>query len=213
MEIKTWQKVVFFGSIAAFVIYVKRHTIGGAIGGALSKLETVQRLMANYAVKWVGTEEVGNNNGFANDMFESMMKQVGWRSSDQWCMYFAKMIHYNSFPNDRDNINKVLNGLSQGSFANATNDATNTYMTTKVNPQVGDIIIFQHLNLPATGHAGVVVKVNNNNTVDTIEGNTSDKNISDGDLVARKTRTSVVGKSIGGDLVLRGFIRKKNLLT
>ena len=66
MEIKTWQKVVFFGSIAAFVIYVKRHTIGGA----LSKLETVQRLMANYAVKWVGTEEVGNNNGFANDMFE-----------------------------------------------------------------------------------------------------------------------------------------------
>jgi surface antigen len=208
MEIKTWHKVAFFGSIAAFVIYVKRNTIGGA----LSKLETVQRLMANYAVQWVGTQEVGNNNGFANDMFQSMMKTVGWRNSDQWCMYFAKMIHYNSFPNDRSNINKILNGSSQGSFANATNDATNTYMTTKENPQVGDIIIFQHKNAPATGHAGVVVKVNNNNTVDTIEGNTSDKNISDGDLVAKKTRTSVVGKSIGGDLVLKGFIRKKNLL-
>ena len=209
MEIKTWHKVAFFGSIAAFVIYVKRNTIGGA----LSKLETVQRLMANYAVQWVGTQEVGNNNGFANDMFQSMMKTVGWRNSDQWCMYFAKMIHYNSFPNDRSNINKILNGSSQGSFANATNDATNTYMTTKENPQVGDIIIFQHKNAPATGHAGVVVKVNNNNTVDTIEGNTSDKNISDGDLVAKKTRTSVVGKSIGGDLVLKGFIRKKNLLS
>ena len=209
MEIKTWHKVAFFGSIVAFVIYVKRNTIGGA----LSKLETVQRLMANYAVQWVGTQEVGNNNGFANEMFQSMMRTVGWRSSDQWCMYFAKMIHYNSFPNDKSSINKILNGSSQGSFANATNDATNTYMTTKENPQVGDIIIFQHKNNPSTGHAGVVIKVNNNNTVDTIEGNTSDKSISDGDLVAKKTRTSVIGNSIGGDLVLRGFIRKKNLLT
>jgi len=208
MEIKTWHKVVFFGSIAAFVIYVKRNTIGGA----LSRIETIQRLMANYAVQWVGTKEVGKNNGFANELFENMMKTVGWSNSDQWCMYFSKMIHYNTFPNDRANINKVLSGSTQASFVKASNDKTNTYTTITENPQVGDIIIFQRKSSPATGHAGVVVKVNNNNTVDTIEGNTSDKNISDGDLVARKTRTSVIGKSIGGNLVVRGFIRKKNLL-
>lgn len=49
------------------------------------------------------------------------------------------------------------------------------------------------------------------NTIDTIEGNTSATNINDGEFVARKKRTSVIGKSIGGDLAVRGFIRKLNV--
>jgi hypothetical protein len=128
-------------------------------------------------------------------------------------MFFAKAIHYNVFknnPTEQAKIDKVLGGRSQESFVNAKNDQSGTY-TTSNTPKVGDIIIFQHKNTPSTGHAVVVVKVNNDNSVTTIEGNTSDKSISDGDLVAKKTRTSVVGKSIGGDLVVRGFIRKLNV--
>jgi len=212
MEIKTWHKVAFFGSIAALIIYIKRDLVKKGIGIGLSKFQTAQRLIAEYAIQWVGTKEVGTNNGFANKTFQDMMKEVGWWDSAFWCMFFAKMVHYNTFPNDRKMINKILNGLSQKSYENARDDKSGTY-TVSNTPQVGDIIIFQHKNAPATGHAGIVIKVNNDNTVDTVEGNTSDKNISNGDLVARKNRTSVIGKSIGGDLVLRGFIRKVNLLT
>jgi surface antigen len=208
MKIKAWQYILFLGSIAAIVVYIKRRTIGKY---AMSN-EAVRSAIARFAVQWVGTEEVGNNNGFANSLFQDMMKKIGWYDSAQWCMYFAKMVHYNTFPNDKANINKVLNGSSQSSYDNAKNDKTGTY-TVATTPQVGDIIIFRHTNSPDTGHAGVVVEVNNDNTVTTIEGNTNDKNISDGDLVAKKKRTSVIGKSIGGDLVLRGFIRKVNLLS
>jgi len=212
MEIKTWHKVAFFGSIAAFVIYVKRDLVKRGIGFGLSKIEAAQKLIAEYAIQWVGTLEVGKNNGWANKTFQKMMQEVGWSNSDQWCMYFAKMVHYNTFPKDRDKINEILNGQSQTSYDNARDDKSGTYTVSKT-PQVGDIIIFVHSNATWKGHAGVVTKVNNNNMVETIEGNTSDKSISDGDLVAKKIRPSIIGKSIGGDLVLRGFIRKVNLLT
>ena len=199
MEIKTWQKVAFVGSIVAFIVYKKRHAISKNIGDFVS----------NYAMKWLGTEEVGNNNGFANDVFQAMMKKVGWRSGEQWCMYFAKAIHYDTFPKDREKINKILNGSSQLSFANAKNDTSGTYsVVTSGKPRKGDIVIYQHTNNKATGHAGVVVGVGDTSFT-TIEGNTNDKNISDGDLVAKKTRPLAYGKTLSGStLALRGFIRK-----
>jgi surface antigen len=210
MEIKTWHKVVFFGSITAFILYASRQKI---VNGAKYVQEKFGDLVNAFAGKWVGVKEIGNNQAFGNDVFQAMMKTVGWKSYDQWCMYFAKAVHYNVFennPTEQAKINNVLVGNTQLSFNNAKNDKSGTY-TTSDTPKVGDIVIFRHSNAPSTGHAGVVVKVNSNNTMDTIEGNTSDKSISDGDLVAKKNRTSVVGKSIGGDLLVRGFIRKLNV--
>ena len=206
MEIKRWQKVLFFGSIAGLIIYVNRQRV--------VKLKNYfGNLVSSFANKWVGVNEIGNNQSFGNEAFQSMMKQIGWHSSDQWCMYFAKAVHYNVFknnPTEQSKINKILTGGSQESFNNAQKDKTNTY-TTATTPKVGDIIIFRHSNNPSKGHAGVVVKVNPNKTVNTIEGNTSDAKISDGEYVAKKVRTSEIGKSIGGDLRVRGFIRKLNV--
>lgn len=210
MQVKTWHKVLFFGSIGGLILYLQRDKIFKAYKYTKNKFG---ELVSMFASQWVGVEEIGNNQSFANSAFQSMMNQVGWHSTDQWCMYFAKAIHFNVFkdnPTEQAKINKILGGSSQQSYNNAKNDKSGTY-TISDTPKIGDIIIFQHKNAPSTGHAGVVVKVNNDNTVTTIEGNTSDKNISDGDLVAKKTRTSVIGKSIGGDLALRGFIRKLNV--
>jgi hypothetical protein len=210
MQLKTWHKVAFFGSIGVLIIYLQRERIFKAYKYTKKAFGD---LVSMFASQWVGVEEIGDNQSFANATFQSMMNQVGWHSSDQWCMYFAKAIHYNVFknnPTEQSKINKVLGGSSQQSFVNVKNDQSGTY-TTSNTPKVGDIIIFQHKNTPSKGHAGVVVKVNNDNSVTTIEGNTSDKSISDGDLVAKKNRTSIIGKSIGGDLVLRGFIRKLNV--
>lgn len=209
MEIKKWHYYLFFGSIGAFVVYTQRDKI---FRGAKYIQRRFGQLVSKLASKWVGVEEVGNNKAFANDVFQTMMKKVGWKTNEQWCMYFAKAIHYEVYeknPTEQAKINKILNGRSQESFVNAKNDKSGTYTAiTSGSPKVGDIIIFQRKSDKSRGHAGVVVKVNNDNTVDTIEGNTSDKSISDGDLVAKKRRTSIYGKSIGDDLFLRGFIRK-----
>lgn len=196
MQIKTWHKVALYVSVGAFVLYVQRERLFKA--GKYIK-QKFGELISGIASQWVGVEEIGNNQAFGNKVFEAMMEQVGWNSSDQWCMYFAKAVHYEAFkdnPTEQAKINKILGGSSQRSFTNAQNDTTNTY-TTSLIPKVGDIVIFQHKNSPSTGHAGIVVKVNNDSTIDTIEGNTSANNISDGEFVARKKRTSVIGKSIG----------------
>jgi surface antigen len=210
MVIKTWQKVLFVGSIGAFILYVNRQRV--VKGGRYIKRK-FSDLVNMFASKWVGVTEIGENQSFANDVFQGMMKNIGWRSTEAWCMYFAKAIHYEALknnPTEQAKVNKILSGSTQLSYVKAKNDNTNTY-TTSTTPKEGDIIIFQNTNDTSKGHAGIVVKVNNNNTVDTIEGNTSDKNIREGDIVARKNRTSVIGKSIGGNLVLRGFIRKLNV--
>jgi surface antigen len=212
MQIKLWQKVVFFGSIGALIVYLQREKVFKAY--AYGK-KAFGDLVNMFASQWVGVKEIGENQAFGNEAFQSMMKQVGWHSFDQWCMYFAKAVHYNVFkdnPTEQAKINKVLVGNTQLAFNNAKNDTSGTYQAiTSGSPKVGDIIIFRHSNAPSTGHAAVVVKVNSNDTVDTIEGNTSDKSISNGDVVAKKNRTSIIGKSIGGDLVVRGFIRKLNV--
>jgi len=208
MQIKTWHKVLFFGSITAFVLYASREKI---FSGARYIKNKFGDLVSAFAGKWVGVKEIGNNEAFANDVFQAMMKKVGWRTNEQWCMYFAKAIHYEVYkdnPTELTKINKILTGSTQGSYDSAKNDKTNTY-TVSNTPQKGDIIIFRN-NATGKGHAGVVVDVNNNNTVTTIEGNTSDKNIANGELVAKKIRTSKIGASIGDGLVVRGFIRKLN---
>jgi surface antigen len=205
MEIKKWQIGLFLGSIAVFVIYVKRNVIG-------QTLTKFGNAVSTYASKWVGVKEIGNNQAFGSKVFQQMLDTVGWNSYDQWCMYFAKAVHYDVFkdnPTEQAKINKILNGNTQSSYTNAKNDKTGTY-TVSVTPKVGDIIIFQSTINNTKGHAGVVTGVNKNNTVNTIEGNTSDKSIADGDLVAQKVRPSTIGADIGG-LRVRGYIRKLNV--
>jgi hypothetical protein len=203
MQIKTWQKVVFVGSIVAFALYYKRDTI--------KKYFDFSKLSKLFADKWVGVKEIGFNKAFSNDVFQNMLRNVGWKSGEAWCMYFAKAIHFEVYkdkPQIQANIKKILSGSTQRSFVDAQNDKTGTY-TTATNPKTGDIAIWQSQSDKSKGHAGVVAKVNNNGTIETIEGNTSDKNVSEGDLVAKKIRKSGVGQGISGSaLVLRGYIRK-----
>ena len=138
-----------------------------------------------------------------------MLKHVGWLGGQAWCMYFAKAVHYEAYkdkPQVQAKIKRILTGATQESYVNAKNDKTGTYTVT-TNPKAGDIIIFQNRLTPAYGHAGVVTEVGKD-YVKTIEGNTSDRSIADGDTVARKKRPIKIGAGIGDNLYLRGFIRK-----
>jgi len=202
MQIKTWQKVLFVGSIVAFALYYKREAIKNYFD--FSKISTY---LAN---KWVGIKEIGNNQGFSSTVFQNMMKAVGWKSSEEWCMYFAKAIHYEAYkdkPQVQAKIKKILTGSTQESFVNAKNDKTGTY-TTSNTPKVGDIIIWQKSTVPYKGHAGVVTAIKNG-MVETIEGNTDDKDLSNGQYVAKKIQKSAVGSKMpNSSLVVRGYIRK-----
>jgi surface antigen len=210
MEIKTWHKVLFFGSITAFIIYASRQKI---VSGAKYVQEKFGDLVSAFAGKWVGVKEIGNNQAFGNKVFEAMMKAVGWKSSDEWCMYFAKAVHYDVFkdqPQVQSNIQKILTGSTQQSFVNAKNDKTGTY-TTSNTPKIGDIIIWQRSTVPWKGHAGIVTAVKDG-MVETIEGNTDSKDLSNGQYVAKKLQKSTVGSRMpDSTLVVRGYIRKLNV--
>ena len=209
MQIKTWHKVLFFGSITAFIVYAGREKI---FSGAKYIKNKFGDLVSSIAGRWVGVKEIGENQAFGNDVFQAMMKKVGWKSSDQWCMYFAKAIHTEAFkdnPTEIAKINKILTGSTQGSYDSAKNDKSGTY-TISDTPKKGDIQIFRNI-ATGTGHAGIVTDVNSNNTVFTIEGNTSESNIANGQYVAKKVRPSKVGtKLTNSNLIVRGYIRKLN---
>jgi hypothetical protein len=208
-KIKTWQYVAIIGTLGVILIYVKRQNIKNYINSS----DFLRRLLVENAIKWVGTKEVGNNNGFANATFQQMMKEAGWTNGDAWCLYFCKAIYLKVFPNEKAQINAEIEGNTQDTWNNLPNNPNTTFMKiTSGKPMVGDIAIWQHTDKPWSGHAGLVIDVGEA-TFTTIEGNTSDKNISNGDLVAKNTRPLVYGGKIpNSDLNLRGFLRKRNII-
>ena len=184
--------------------------IGGSIAVGAAIVIGYRYRAAKIAEKWVGITEKGVNASFSNDVFETMMKKVGWRSGESWCMYLAKAIHVETFAKDKDKINKVLTGSTQVSWQNAKKDTSGTYkVVTNGNPQRGDIVIWQHTNDTSKGHAGIVVG-RNGNTFKTIEGNTNNGGSREGDKVLLQTRQlKYNGVEPHSTLKLLGFIRKR----
>jgi hypothetical protein len=164
---------------------------------------------SDFAQKWVGITEVGANKGFSDNVFEQMMKNVGWKSGEEWCMYFTKAVHFDTFKDDRDKIKNILNGSTQLSWTNAGNDKTGTYKQIKSGrPMIGDIAIWQRTTNKSKGHSAIVIKDEGNNFV-TVEGNTSEAGAYNGDRVLKLKRPMQYNKTIpNSTLKLLGFIRK-----
>lgn len=157
------------------------------------------------------------NKGFQNSSFEAMMKKVGWRNGEAWCMYFCKLVYMQFYSFDRDFIAKNFTGSSQGTPDNIiqlNRKGDNKYVfIDKDTPQIGDIFILKNNDRSYQGHAGIVTEVLNNNLVKTIEGNTNLGGSREGDGVFELTRTMEVGKASkvqggGGTKILRGYIRR-----
>jgi hypothetical protein len=194
MKIGKVHKIVFFTSIA---------TVVGVLLFYRAKASAA-------AKKWVNVGENGVNASFTNSVFQEMMKKVGWKSGEAWCMYLAKAVHMDAFKKESANINSILTGSTQTSWNNAKNDTTGTYkVVTSGNPQKGDIAIWQNTSNPSTGHAGIVIG-RSGETFKTVEGNTNLAGSREGDKVLIKERPLAYGEKISGsNLKLLGFIRKK----
>lgn len=186
-----------------FVPYI----IGGIaliVGG--TALIAWRKRAAIIAYSFINEKEIGNNQGFANAAFEEMMKSVGWRGGEAWCMYFDKYVYLQAFPKRSAAINKVLTGSSQQSWKNALANPDLFKVIISGSPQTGDIAIWQNINDPLTGHAAIVLK--KSSPGNTVEGNSGQGGTSEGQGVTVGTRTLVPG-TVQGNLKLLGFIRLK----
>lgn len=184
-------------------------------GVGLSFINYRKRKIKRKAYLFEGIKEVGNNAGFNSETFEKMMREVGWKSGEQWCMYFAKNVYVQSLPKLADDFKKVLSGSSQLSF-NKVDEGKSDYLETikEGSPKKGDIVIWQRKSDKSKGHAGVVVDVSEGGKKFTaMEGNTNfDPAFNgDGQLVDVVPHETNYGDSDSTykTMILRGFIRLK----
>ena len=194
-------------------IVISAILILGGVG--LSFVNHRKKKIIRQAKLFKGIEEVGTNAGFDNETFEKMMREVGWRGGDQWCMFFAKNVYVQSLPKLAKDFQKNLSGSTQGSFSNIEKGASPYLEVIKEgSPKVGDIVIWQRKNDSSKGHAGIVIKVKDKGKkFDAIEGNTNydPEFMGEGqlvDIVPHETNYGE-GDSVYKSLRLRGFIRLK----
>lgn len=151
------------------------------------------------------------NAGFVDASFQAMMKAVGWKGGEAWCMYFCKLVYMQFFSFDRDFIAKNFTGSSRATPDNIKNlnkkgDTRYVFLETNT-PQIADVFCLRNPDGSYTGHAGLVAEVISPTQVKTIEGNTTVRGVREGDGVAELTRTLEVGKRSMGQ-IFSGYIRR-----
>lgn len=186
-----------------YLIYSLYATL--LIGGAIVLLAW-RRKAANIAETFINEHEIGNNAGFANAAFQQMLADVGWRGGESWCMYFVIAVWVQAFPKKAAIIRKYLNGSTQQSWKNAKAHPEYFKVITDGKPLPGDIFIWQNVNGPATGHAGIDIKNIADNNSKVAEGNSGYGGTREGQGVVINIRENVPG-ALQGNLRLLGFIR------
>jgi hypothetical protein len=173
------------------------------IVGTVLYLRRKNRIV-RFAKKFIGTEEIAGNMGFANEEFEAMIHEYGdFNRGQQWCMSFAKMVWLKKFGiKYREDLDKLMTPSTQQTWANFKEDDSGKFKTSD-KPSKGAIVIWQQfIDGVGTfkGHAGIVQDFNNE-TFDTIEGNT---NTNSEGIVAEKTHK--YNWDLNNGLRLKGFI-------
>ncbi len=130
------------------------------------------------AIGQIGNEEHPRGSNWGEPV-KSYLKSVGITFPAAWCMAFvywcfneAAKQQYIVTP-----LHKTGGVLAQLKFRKAN------IVTV---PQAGDIFIIDYGG--GLGHTGIIERVNPNNTLDTIEGNTNDTGSREGYEVCRKVR-------------------------
>ena len=144
--------------------------------------------------------------GWKDKAFEAKMKDMGWWQTAPWCMLFVRLVWNEAYKYFYDSvalkaiININLTASSIGSVANIQKYKDFEFSD---KPQVGAVCIWKKTS--TTGHGAIVVKVNNN-SFQTVEGNTNSAGSREGDKVLSKTRTyNISSMKILGFLIPKVF--------
>jgi len=169
----------------------------------------IKQTLVDIGLKYEGIKELGTNWSFNDKDFEKKMIAAGWKRGDEWCAYFVKMVFLQAFPKDVAELKKILSGATQKLFNNAAADTSGKYkVITSGVPEPGDIAIWVRSNNAAKGHAGLVIKADENYFY-TIEGNTDKAGSPIGQQVVRHKRPLQYGVKMPNSILkLRGFVRK-----
>lgn len=153
------------------------------------------------ATSFVGQKETPNNSGFENADFQKNMEKVGWQPGNPWNCFFVELVWRLAMPEFEANMIRYFNGNSIKTLENFKPSGIYKFSDNK--PVVGSLMFFKEQGGDNVGQVGIVIRIIDENTVETIEGNTADA-------------TSIIGNSVqtrirytnrpNGRLVPIGFI-------
>lgn len=164
-----------------------------------------EQMLIQEAKRWVGiTEQGGNNRGQLVELFQRAAG--GLAKGESWCMSFAQ---YCIQEVDASVVHALVLGCSdkKSQLFKSEHCLTvwNKSQALKIGaPKPGSLCIWQH-GQTASGHVGIVVDVNADGSIMTVEGNTSSAeggNQREGDGVWLKCRNL----NAVGSLRLKGFL-------
>ncbi len=156
------------------------------------------------ALKYIGQTEKPGNQGFTQLDFEKKMEAVGFQKSQAWCAYLTELVFKEAYPEKLKEFDKLFNASAVKTYTNFKNAA---YPINEV-PHPGNLVIWQMQKDGKphwTGHAGIVVGVIDNETFESVEGNTNDHGGREGYIVAKRIRKTL--KDVENGLRVLGFVQ------
>jgi hypothetical protein len=170
----------------------------------------IQDAIVNNAISFVGEQEIRGNLGFNDDTFQEYMEAVGWQEKQAWCAYFVELVWKLSYATRSSAIVKELDALFSASAVQTyRNFNESTRWGTSNHPQKGGLVVWQtHIDDEPlwSGHIGIVKKVMDHTSIESIEGNTNAAGGREGIEVATKNRV-LIDSGRGRRLVYLGCVK------
>jgi hypothetical protein len=142
---------------------------------------TLQEKALEVAITQIGVQEAPGHKNKGRDV-EKYLASIGLGPGYAWCMAFM----YWCFNEASEKMGRKNPLFRTGGVLEQWRQRKATFRA--LTPQPGDIFIMDYGK--GTGHTGIVEKVNEDGTVDTIEGNTNDEGSREGYEVCRRKRPS-----------------------
>ncbi len=132
-----------------------------ATGVSSLYLLTRKPKLVRIARRYIGELESSHGSyerGFQNPDFEKLMRSYGWSEGYDWCAIFVRAMVLETFTGDKRNILKYLVTPGTQNTYNYLLRAAQKYnwITLHTKPVVGAIVIWQSIQKPAYGHAGII---------------------------------------------------------
>nr|WP_067054078.1 CHAP domain-containing protein [Mucilaginibacter sp. L294] len=138
---------------------------------------------------YIGQLELKGNQGFVNKDFGKKLIQVGFYQGAPWCAFFVKLVYGEAYYDIKFLHEAIAKNNTGGALDTLKRHENAGVFTVGETPKPGAIVLWRH-GSGTTGHAGIVVAVDEaNNTMTTVEGNTNANGSREGDRVAQKLRT------------------------
>lgn len=145
--------------------------------------------LKDVAISYIGQKEIKNNMGFKSNVFDKIMRKVGFYNGAPWCSYFVKAC-IREFYGEKSSIYLNVNGSALTSYEKLEDKG---FLTGAI-PKPNSIAVWRHYKngrpVGRNGHIGIVVTgLQSDQRFETVEGNTNASGGREGDEVAKKLRS------------------------